>query len=248
MSVSAGWANNKGVRLHYLETRPAQGSALVPVVFIPGFLGSAENYHREMDSLRDRRCVAVSLRGRGLSDAPEAGYSFEDHVSDIEAFVDQTGLHGFCLCAYSVGVAYAIGFASNHPQLLAGLILSDYSARYPKVREQWVGEVLESRKDVKPHVVKAIQQESAEVLLWDSLEKITCPALILRGGMPGSLLKINGADRYQRHLPNSRVVVFDNSDHNLSQHDYERYVGTIETFLEELDSAKKSVLRPRDAF
>ncbi len=119
-----------------METCAAQGSALVPVAFIPGFLGSAENYRREMDSLPERRCVAVSLRGRGLSDAPEAEYSFEDHVSDIEAFVDQVGLQGFCLCAYSVGVAYAIGFASSHPGLLAGLILADYSAHYPKVREQ----------------------------------------------------------------------------------------------------------------
>src|SRR6058998_1570026 len=109
MSVSTGWVNNKGVRLHYLDSGGAQGSTFVPVVFIPGFLGSAENYHREMDSLHGRRCVAVSLRGRGLSDAPETGYSFEDHVSDIEALVDEVGLEGFCLCAYSVGVAYAIG-------------------------------------------------------------------------------------------------------------------------------------------
>ena len=247
MSVSAGWVNNKGVRLHYLETR-AEGSGLVPMVFAPGFLGSAENYHREMQSLAGRRCVAVSLRGRGLSDAPEAGYSFEDHVSDIDTLVGQVGLQGFCLCAYSVGVPFAIGFASNHPKLLSGLVLSDYSARYPKVKEQWVAEVLASREDVKPHVVQAIQRESAEVLLWDNLEKITCPALILRGGLPGSLLTTEGADRYQRHLPDSRVVVFDTSDHNLSQPDYERYIGTIKTFLEELDSSKKSALQPRDVF
>ncbi len=248
MSISASWVNNKGVRLLYLETHEAQGSAPVPIVFIPGMLGSAENYHKEMQSLAGRRCIAVSLRGRGLSDAPETGYSFEDHVSDIEALVDHVGLQGFCLCAYSAAVPFAIGFASNHPSLLAGLVLSDYSARYPKVKEQWVSEVLASRGDVKPHVVQAIQQESAEMLLWDSLERITCPALILRAGLPGSLLTTEGADRYQRHLPDSRVVVFDNSDHNLSQPDYERYIGTIRTFLEELDSAKKSALRPRGVF
>ena len=111
-----------------------------------------------------------------------------------------------------------------------------------------MAEVLASREDVKPHVVQAIQRESAEVLLWDSLEKITCPALILRGGLPGSLLTTEGADRYQRHLTDSRVVVFDNSDHNLSPPDYERYIGTIKTFLEELDSSKKSALQPRDVF
>ncbi|TMI31208.1 alpha/beta hydrolase [Candidatus Bathyarchaeota archaeon] len=248
MSVSAGWVNNKGVRLHYLDNRVAQGPPLVPVVFIPGFLNSAEDHRREMDSLPERRCVAVSLRGRGQSDAPKMGYSFADQLSDVEAFVNQIGLQGFCLSAYSVGVSFAIGFASNHPSLLAGLVLSDYSARYPKVREQWVGQVLASREDVKPHVVQAIQQKSAEVLLWDSLEKITCPTLILRGGLPGALLTADGADRYKRQLPDSRVIVFDNSGHNLSQPDYERYIGTIKTFLDELDSAKKSILRPRDAF
>ena len=115
-------------------------------------------------------------------------------------------------------------------------------------RSEGPRKVLSSRNDVKPRVVHAIQRESAEVLLWDSLENITCPVLILRGGILGSLLTVEGADRYQRHLLDSRVVVFENSDHNLSKPDYERYIGTIRTFLEELDSSRKSALRPRDAF
>ena len=68
-----GWADNHGVRLHYLETGTA--SCSLPLVFLPGTFGYAEDYIDEMSALAPRRCMAVSLRGRGRSDTPAVGYS-----------------------------------------------------------------------------------------------------------------------------------------------------------------------------
>ena len=102
--IGERWANNKGVLLHYLDTGAFAAYNLVPIVFVPGALGSAENYVREMESLTPRRCLAVSLRGAGKSEAPEKGYTFEDHVFDIEAIIQESELNSFCLMAYSMGV------------------------------------------------------------------------------------------------------------------------------------------------
>ena len=105
-----------------------------------------------------------------------------------------------------------------------------------------------SRSDVKPHVLHVILRESSELQLWDRIDRITCPVLILRGGLPGSMLTEEAAEQYQKRLQDSRVIVFGDSGHNLSQPDFERFIGTIKTFPEELDSSKKASIGLREAF
>jgi hypothetical protein len=96
VSVRDCWADNGGVKLHYLDSGGEDVSLLVPAVFIPGAIGSAELYLREIQSFAPRRCIAVSLRGRGKSDAPEKGYTFEDHVSDIDSIIQYSELKNYC--------------------------------------------------------------------------------------------------------------------------------------------------------
>jgi hypothetical protein len=42
--------------------------------------------------------------------------------------------------------------------------------------------VLAHRSDVNATVVRGIQHDSEELLLWDELLRIHCPALLVRGG------------------------------------------------------------------
>lgn len=235
LMIQEGWAENHGIRLHYLEGNAESALPLVAIVFVPGFLGSAEDYITEMSALAPRRCIAVSLRGRGLSDSPNIGYSFDDHISDIEAIMRETGLNNFCLMAYSTSVAYAIGYASGHPELVAGLIIGDYPARYPAIPSEWIDRTLSFfPKRAEPPVIRALQLESTEVPLWDSLSRIKCPALILRGGQQGSRLTEEDAKKYQERLSEAKVVAL-NCGHDLWK-DYDCYVNEIRAFLDEIDS------------
>src|SRR6266571_8484238 len=156
-----GWVDNNGVRLHYIESQPRTSVELVPIVFIPGALGTAELYYREIESLAPRRCVAISLRGRGKSAAPREGYSLEDHVSDIEAVVQSAELRSFCLMAYSMGVPYAIDYAARNPQHIRGLVLGDYKARLPAIGPEWIEQSL-AFPGAKPIAVTGLQRESKE--------------------------------------------------------------------------------------
>jgi pimeloyl-ACP methyl ester carboxylesterase len=131
------WAENQGIRLHYLESDVVEASG-VPIVFIPGRLGSAEHYLEQMEALAPRRCLAMSLRGRGQSEAPSTGYTFTDHVADVEAVIADSGLEYFCLMAYSIGVPFGIEYAARHPQKAAGLILGNYPAHYRAISPQWM--------------------------------------------------------------------------------------------------------------
>ena len=234
---ATGWATNQGVRLEYLERRLEPNGALVPVLFIPGSLGAADAYRTELAALAPRHALAVSLRGRGRSDAPERGYTFADHVGDITAVVEQTGLDGFCLVAYSQSVPYAIAYAAQHPHWLAGLVLGDYPARAPALPAVWRDHALAAGR-VPAHVAHSLQRESAEVSLWDRLPLIPCPVLVLRGGQPGALLSAENAARYARELPNAEVVTFEDAGHELWQPDAGRYLGTLQAFFTKLDAAR----------
>ncbi len=228
------WVDNNGVRLHYIDSQRSSSVELVPVVFIPGALGSAELYLREIESLAPRRCVAISLRGRGKNNAPERGYTLEDHASDIDAVIRQSELNSFCLFAYSMGVPYAIEYVTQNPSRVKGLVVGDYRARYPAIRPEWVEQSL-SLPGVIPQAVMGLQRESREVILWDRLDSVECPVLVIRGVKDGSLLTAEAAEEYRKHLSGVVVVQFEDSDHDLSKPSFGRYIDTLRDFLERLD-------------
>ncbi|MGH8936089.1 MAG: alpha/beta fold hydrolase [Acidimicrobiia bacterium] len=223
-----------GVRLQYLQD--GDHPELTPVVYVPGGLSGAALFTEEMERLLPRRSAAVSLRGRGGSDAPERGYSFEDQVADLAAIVADLGWESFCLMAYSMGVPIALGWAADHPDRLGGLVILDYPARYPARTPRWVEETRAAFPDHPAHVIERLHQEAEEVLLWDRLAEVTCPVLVIYGGQPQAALRSEDADRYRELLPQARLVVFADSDHQIWQPDYERLMGEIETFLSELDA------------
>jgi len=235
--VREKWVANQGLRLQVLDSNE-HISERIPVLFIPGAMGSAESYLTEMAALVERRCVALSVRGHGKSDAPESGYSFENLVSDIETVVQALGLKSFCLYGFSLGAALGLGYAVKHPDNLAGLIIGDYPARYPQFSSSWASRVLSTTPPSKHHVVKALQKESREVQLWDRLGTIKCPTIIIRGGGPEALLKPEETDMYLQYLPHAEVVVFQESGHELWRPDYEKYIGVIREFLSRLEGGR----------
>jgi len=126
-SFREGWCKNGNVRLHYVESGWNSSSDLTPVVYTHTGFGTAEVFIPEMKALSPRRCVACSLRGRGNSDAPERGYSFDENVSDLDAAVNHLAIDRICVMGWSLGVTYSIAYAAQHPELVSGLVLLDLS-------------------------------------------------------------------------------------------------------------------------
>ncbi len=71
------------------------------------------------------RLLAVDLRGRGLSDKPETGYSEEHHLGDLKCVMDNLELDNAILMGHSLGGYISMGFAARYPERVAGLILID---------------------------------------------------------------------------------------------------------------------------
>jgi pimeloyl-ACP methyl ester carboxylesterase len=210
----------------------------MPFLIVPGTFGVAEDYVQEMEALAPRRCLTVSLRGRGLSDAPASGYRFEDHVADIATAVAELGAERFAMMGYSMGAAYALGFGTQQSEKIAGLIVGDYPARYRALSPKWAERAVASMPDrANPKVAEALQRESSEVLLWDRLSSISCPVMILKGGQPGSLITSEIAAMYLERLNEAEIVTLDRNAHELWRPDFESYIGAIRSFLERIDKA-----------
>jgi pimeloyl-ACP methyl ester carboxylesterase len=110
-----------GLRLAYAEQGPADG---VPIIMLHGLSDS----HRSFDLMRPLlprswRVIAVTMRGHGLSDKPEADYAMGDFADDVAEFMDVVGIERAVLVDHSMSTAIALQTASHHPERVAGLVL-----------------------------------------------------------------------------------------------------------------------------
>lgn len=242
MEPKNNWINNQGTSIHLIDSNPDPTNEDLPFIIIPGLSESAEDYVPFMEMLLPRRCVAITLRGRGKSDAPQKGYTLEDHISDIESVIKQLGMSEFILMGYSRGVSYALGYALTHLSSVKGLVLGDYPAYHSQLPDGWVeyfsslppwrGKSLSER--MPTHALHGLQKDSRQVSFWDQLSSIACPVLVIRGGKQGAALSKEDANKYLEKIPHSKVVVFEESNHNIFEPDLNRFVDTVKEFFERI--------------
>lgn len=110
-----------GLTLSYADQGDASGPA---VLMLPGPIDSWRSYQPVLDLLpREVRAVAVSQRGHGESDKPEAGYGVQDCAADVVALLDALALERAVLAGHSGSCLVARRVALDHPERVAGLVL-----------------------------------------------------------------------------------------------------------------------------
>jgi pimeloyl-ACP methyl ester carboxylesterase len=90
-----------------------------------------------LEALGQRNTVVrYDERGCGLSDSEVGDLSVETWVGDLEAVVDAAGLDRFTLLGISQGAAVSVGYAAEHPERVADLVLYGGFARGRRHRGQ----------------------------------------------------------------------------------------------------------------
>lgn len=128
------FARVNGIQLHYLD-HPGGAPALV---LMPGLTANAHNFDGLIEAglSPELRVIAVDLRGRGLSDKPDSGYSMADHAADVLGLLDVLGLDEVILAGHSFGGLLALYMAAHHPARIGKLVLIDAAAAmHPKTGE-----------------------------------------------------------------------------------------------------------------
>jgi len=103
------------------------GTGSLPVVLVHSLAGNSTHWAAQLAHLRrDRRTVALDLRGHGRSEPPKDGnYTIAAMAGDIAAVVDTLRLTRFVLVGHSMGGGVALAYAGAHPDRVAGLVLID---------------------------------------------------------------------------------------------------------------------------
>lgn len=124
------------------------GKGGLPVVFIHSFGGSAAQWRKQLEHLREeRRAIAFDLRGHGQSSAPAGNdYEVEAMAADIDAVVDKLKIRRFVLVGHSMGGSAAIAYAWMHPERVAGLMVTGTPGKSTEEQSAPVIASLESDK------------------------------------------------------------------------------------------------------
>jgi pimeloyl-ACP methyl ester carboxylesterase len=117
-----------GLGLHVLEFG-SRASRLTPVMCLPGFSRTAEDFRTLAEALarEDRRVLALDSRGRGRSqsDADPNNYSLAVELADLMAVLAALEAMPAILIGSSRGGLLAMLLATQRPTMLAGAILND---------------------------------------------------------------------------------------------------------------------------
>jgi 3-oxoadipate enol-lactonase len=128
------FARANGIVLHY----QVQGRQDDPTIVFLNSLGSDLRIWQEVvPAFAERfRIVLYDKRGHGLSDAPSAPYTIDDHADDLLALLDRLGVRSATFVGLSVGGMIAQRLAVRTPERVEALVLCDTAAKIGTL-EMW---------------------------------------------------------------------------------------------------------------
>ncbi len=116
-----------GIVLHYQVLGPTYGPVLV---FINSLGCDLRIWQEVIPAFTDRfRVVLYDKRGHGLSDAPPAPYTIDDHTDDLLALLDHLGIGKTSLVGLSVGGMIAQRMAVQSPDRVQSITLCCTAAK-----------------------------------------------------------------------------------------------------------------------
>lgn len=118
-----GIERRDGVGLAYEDLGTGPGR---PMLLVHGF-GCDRTFmlHQQNYFSRNRRTVAVDLRGHGQSDAPADGYTPAGFADDLAWLCERIGLDAPLVVGHSMGGTIALELGARHPGRIAGVVMID---------------------------------------------------------------------------------------------------------------------------
>jgi 3-oxoadipate enol-lactonase len=111
-----------GMSLHYRDEGPRNGPT---IVFVNSLGTDFRIWDDVVAAFPDHRVIRYDKRGHGLSDAPPAPYSIDDHAADLAAILDFLAVKRAALVGLSVGGMIVTRIATLHPERVSVLVLCD---------------------------------------------------------------------------------------------------------------------------
>lgn len=98
------------------------------ILFVHGFPLDRTMWRHLIAPLTGWRRIAPDLRGMGLSDVPDNGYSIEAYADDLAALLDSLDIEKAVVCGLSMGGYVALQLIRRQPDRIGALILANTRA------------------------------------------------------------------------------------------------------------------------
>ncbi len=98
------------------------------ILFVHGYPLDRTIWRHQVAGLTGFKRIAPDLRGMGLSDAPDLGYSMATYADDLAALLDTLGIDQAAVCGLSMGGYVAFEFIRRWRSRVRALILIDSRA------------------------------------------------------------------------------------------------------------------------
>ena len=225
------YTNNQGIRIHYQMEGVGP-----PLILQHGFTGSLESWYEQgyVDALKnDYRLIAVDARGHGGSDKPHdpTAYTYERHVADLVAVLDDLSIPTAHFLGYSMGGRIGFALATYAPERFSSLLIGGANPYQPN-REQFDERLQALRRgpesivalyDVMSPALRArLLANDVEALaaswigrmsgpgLEDVLPRMRMPCLLFVGEADGAYPRVKEC---VTHMPNVTFVSFPGLKH-----------------------------------
>jgi pimeloyl-ACP methyl ester carboxylesterase len=120
---SSHFVKANGIRQHVLEY-PGDGP---PIFLLHGLTANAYSFGGLVAGglAPALHVYALDLRGRGLSDKPDSGYSIANHAADVLGVLDALGIEQAVIGGHSFGGLVTYHLAAHHPDRVSKVIVLD---------------------------------------------------------------------------------------------------------------------------
>jgi 3-oxoadipate enol-lactonase len=136
------------------------------VLFVHGFPLDRTMWRPVAAALTGWRRVSPDLRGMGLSEGPDDGYSLAVYADDLAALLDTLQVQDAVVCGLSMGGYVALELFRRHPARIRGLVLANTRA----TADDALGR---ERRDA---TIARIRRDGTGFLVEDMLPKLLAPA------------------------------------------------------------------------
>lgn len=132
------------INMHFTRT----GENKLPLILLHGLTGNGACWTPVAHALEEEYDVIMpDARGHGKSSAPDDGYRYEDHATDVEGLIESLELSPPIVIGHSMGGMTAAMVACRKQKPIRGLILADPTFLNPEVqREVYESDVAEQHR------------------------------------------------------------------------------------------------------
>ena len=183
-----------GIALDYAEQGESSG---LPLILLHGYTDSWRSFQPLLPALpTEVRVIALSQRGHGDSDRPQARYDTAALAADLADVMHLLGIDAAVVAGHSMGSQVAQRFAIDHPRRTLGLVLLGAFTTLrgnPEVEALWDEAVAALDDPVDPAFVREFQQSTLAKPVPPAFfatilaESLKVPAHVWRAALRGQL-------------------------------------------------------------